>query len=104
MASCLYLHNSYITKFDFVNYAFAKLVVAWWCVILFLAPKGILKVETVKNVMTIHDYNKGIRFISIPQLQWISLLAGLLKCILEMVFMKHCAPNQLIVHKDGSLS
>ena len=29
MANCLYLHDSYITKFDFVNYAFAKLVVAW---------------------------------------------------------------------------
>ena len=23
------LHASYITKFDFMNYAFAKLVVAW---------------------------------------------------------------------------
>ena len=29
MANCLYLHDSYITKFDFMNYAFAKLVVAW---------------------------------------------------------------------------
>ena len=29
MANCLYLHESYITKFDFMNYAFAKLVVAW---------------------------------------------------------------------------
>ena len=29
MANCLYLHDSYITKFDFVNYAFANLVVAW---------------------------------------------------------------------------
>ena len=29
MANCLYLHDIYITKFDFVNYAFAKLVVAW---------------------------------------------------------------------------
>ena len=28
MANCLYLHDSYITKFDFMNYAFAKLVVA----------------------------------------------------------------------------
>ena len=28
-ANCLYLHDSYITKYDFVNYAFAKLVVAW---------------------------------------------------------------------------
>ena len=28
MANCLYLHDSYITKFDFINYAFAKLVVA----------------------------------------------------------------------------
>ena len=28
-ANCLYLHNSYITKYDFMNYAFAKLVVAW---------------------------------------------------------------------------
>ena len=27
--SCLHLHDSYITKFDFVNYAFANLVVAW---------------------------------------------------------------------------
>ena len=29
VADCLYLHDSYITKFDFMNYAFAKLVVAW---------------------------------------------------------------------------
>ena len=29
MATCLYLHDSYIIKFDFMNYAFAKLVVAW---------------------------------------------------------------------------
>ena len=29
MANCLYLHDSYITKFNFMNYAFAKLVVAW---------------------------------------------------------------------------
>ena len=29
MTNCLYLHGSYITKFDFMNYAFAKLVVAW---------------------------------------------------------------------------
>ena len=29
MANYLYLHDSYITKFDFMNYAFAKLVVAW---------------------------------------------------------------------------
>ena len=28
MANCLYLHDSYITKFDFVNYAFANLVAA----------------------------------------------------------------------------
>ena len=27
MANCLYLHDSFITKFDFMNYAFAKLVV-----------------------------------------------------------------------------
>ena len=29
MANCLYLQDSYKTKFDFMNYAFAKLVVAW---------------------------------------------------------------------------
>ena len=29
MVNCIYLHDSYITKFDFMNYAFAKLVVAW---------------------------------------------------------------------------
>ena len=29
MVNCLYLHDSCITKFDFMNYAFAKLVVAW---------------------------------------------------------------------------
>ena len=28
MANCLYLHDSYITKFDFLNYAFAKLPAA----------------------------------------------------------------------------
>ena len=27
MANCLYLHDSFITKFDFMNYPFAKLVV-----------------------------------------------------------------------------
>ena len=27
--NCFYLHDSYITKFDFMNYAFVKLVVAW---------------------------------------------------------------------------
>ena len=26
---CLYLHDSFITKFDFMNYAFANLVLAW---------------------------------------------------------------------------
>ena len=34
VVNCLYLHDmlyddSYITKFDFMNYAFAKLVLAW---------------------------------------------------------------------------
>ena len=29
IANCLYLHDSYNTKFDFMNYAFAKLVVVW---------------------------------------------------------------------------
>ena len=29
IANCLYLHDSYIAKFDFMNYAFVKLVVAW---------------------------------------------------------------------------
>ena len=29
MANCLFLHDSSITKFDFMNYAFAKLVDAW---------------------------------------------------------------------------
>ena len=28
IANCLYLHDSYITKFDFMNYAFAKLLLA----------------------------------------------------------------------------
>ena len=28
MANCLYLHDSYIIKFDLVNYAFADMVVA----------------------------------------------------------------------------
>ena len=30
MANCLYLENRYITKFDFVNYAFANFVVVWF--------------------------------------------------------------------------
>ena len=29
MANCLYLHDSYTTKFSFMNYEFAKLVVGW---------------------------------------------------------------------------
>ena len=29
MANSLYLHDSYITIFDFMNYDFAKLVLAW---------------------------------------------------------------------------
>ena len=29
MTNCLYLHGSYITKFDFMNYALAELVDAW---------------------------------------------------------------------------
>ena len=29
MAKCLHLHDSYITKSDFMNYSFAKLVVVW---------------------------------------------------------------------------
>ena len=29
MVNCLYLHDSYITKFDFVNYAIANFVGAW---------------------------------------------------------------------------
>ena len=29
MANCLNLHISYITKFDFMNYDIAELVVAW---------------------------------------------------------------------------
>ena len=29
MANYLYLHDSYNTKFDFMNYAFVKLVVVW---------------------------------------------------------------------------
>ena len=28
MANCLYLRDNYITKFNFMSYAFAKLVVA----------------------------------------------------------------------------
>ena len=28
MANCLYLHDSYTTKFDFMNYAYAKLLLA----------------------------------------------------------------------------
>ena len=35
MANCLYLHANFITKFDFMNYAFAKLVLAWLYVDIF---------------------------------------------------------------------
>ena len=28
-ANCLYLHDSYISKFEFMNYLFANLLVAW---------------------------------------------------------------------------
>ena len=33
-ANCLYLHDSYISKFEFMNYLFANLVVAWLYLIL----------------------------------------------------------------------
>ena len=29
MANCLYLHDSCITNFDFINYVFANLLVVW---------------------------------------------------------------------------
>ena len=29
MVNCLYLHDIYITKFELMNYAIAKLVFAW---------------------------------------------------------------------------
>ena len=29
MVNCLYLHDSYTTNFAFMDYAFAKMVVAW---------------------------------------------------------------------------
>ena len=29
--NCLYLHDSYITKFDFMNYGFSKLLLARLC-------------------------------------------------------------------------
>ena len=29
IANCSYFYDSYITKFDFMNYGFANLVVAW---------------------------------------------------------------------------
>ena len=29
MANCLYLHDGYITKFKFMNYLFADLLVVW---------------------------------------------------------------------------
>ena len=28
-ANCLYLHDNYISKFDFMNFLFANLVAAW---------------------------------------------------------------------------
>ena len=49
MANCLYLHDSYITKFDFVNYAFAKLVVAWLYVINYYTYEGIWKVLSMAS-------------------------------------------------------
>ena len=39
MAHCLYfICDSYTTKFDFMNYAFAKLVVAWYHDIILSPP------------------------------------------------------------------
>ena len=29
MTNCLYLHDSYISKLEFMNYLFANLLVAW---------------------------------------------------------------------------
>ena len=46
IANCLYLHDSYITKFDFMNYAFAKLVVAWLYVIVYVISTKISRADT----------------------------------------------------------
>ena len=40
IANCLYLHDSYVTKLDFVNYAFANLVVAWLYYLFFSTRSG----------------------------------------------------------------
>ena len=34
METCLYLQYSYTTNFDFMNYAFAKLVITWLYILL----------------------------------------------------------------------
>ena len=39
-ANCLYLHDSFISKFEFMNYLFANLLVAWLYIV------QILKIET----------------------------------------------------------
>ena len=77
-ANCLCMHHSYSSKFEFMNYFFANLVVAWWyssgkvikedirlCIKLFV-PSGIVErttigskqpykcLKTVKNCMNIY--------------------------------------------------
>ena len=50
MANCLYSHDSYITKFDFMNYAFAKLLIVRFYVFQLFSS------ENINQLVGMHRY------------------------------------------------
>ena len=48
MENCIYLHDSYITEFDFENFAFANFVVAW-----LPSPSGGMPEETICSLRVV---------------------------------------------------
>ena len=61
--NCLYRHDSFITKFDFVNYAFAKLVVAWlYFGSLQQEPQEVCRTHPELQNERLHDQISNIKF------------------------------------------
>ena len=86
MANCLYkyLHDSYTTKIDLINHAFAKLVVAWLYMGLDVTKSVFRVIDTQTSLLTgpqiyggrgslSHDF---VFFLSLPVRSYMSITPG----------------------------
>ena len=80
MANYLYLHDSYITKFDFMNDAFAKLVLAW----LYRLTHEIL-------ILVLYEQKPPLT-LNVPIATKVVCFSRLLKC-LRSLYGKQCGPR-----------